>query len=86
MSDTSDVRQGNAREGEAPPADDIPEELPEKSEPLEELSEGERRRLLLWRFLHTARRYWTERGSARAWLLTGGLLAIILAIVAPPTR
>lgn len=81
MSDTSDVRQGNAREGEAPPADDIPEELPEKSEPLEELSEGERRRLLLWRFLHTARRYWTERGSARAWLLTGGLLAIILAIV-----
>lgn len=82
MSDTTDVRQDAAREGDTAPPDDLPEEKDiREPEELEELSESERRRLLLWRFLHTARRFWTERGSARAWLLTGGLLAIIVAIV-----
>jgi putative ATP-binding cassette transporter len=84
MSDTSDAREATARDSTAQPPDVPPkaaEELPEASEPLEELTESERRRLLLGRFMHTARRFWTERGSARAWLLTGGLLAIILAVV-----
>ena len=58
-----------------------PDDLPEGGEAPEDLTESERRRLLLGRFLYTARRFWTERGSARAWLLTGGLLAIILAVV-----
>src|SRR5690606_1894980 len=87
MSDTSDVRQDQAREGdETPPEDLHPQDLPEEkdireAEEIEELSESERRRLLLWRFLHTARRFWSERGSARAWLLTAGLLTIIVAVV-----
>ncbi|WP_072385829.1 ABC transporter ATP-binding protein/permease [Hyphomicrobium sp. CS1BSMeth3] len=84
MSDEKDARPAAAREGDAQPPDAPPvveEDIPEEGEALEELSESERRRLLLWRFLHTARRFWTERGSARAWLLTAGLLAIILAIV-----
>jgi putative ATP-binding cassette transporter len=87
MNDTSDVRQDKAREGdEAPIEDRHSDDLPDDKdiaapEEIEELSEAERRRLLLWRFLHTARRFWTERGSARAWLLTAGLLAIILAVV-----
>ncbi|MBN9276754.1 MAG: ABC transporter ATP-binding protein/permease, partial [Hyphomicrobium sp.] len=84
MSDEKDARPAAAREGDAQPPDAPPvveEDIPEEGEALEELSENERRRLLLWRFLHTARRFWTERGSARAWLLTAGLLAIILAIV-----
>lgn len=90
MSDTSGLRQTKAREGDttppedtAPPPDDLPEgaNIPETTEELEELSEGERRRLLLWRFLHTARRFWSEPGSGRAWLLTAGLLLIILAVV-----
>ena len=84
MSDTSDVRQDEAREDDTPPPDDLPEgeDIPETKEELDELSEGERRRLLLWRFLHTARRFWTEKGSARAWILSGALLAVILAVVA----
>jgi len=84
MSDEKDARPAAAREGDAQPPDAPPvveEDIPEEGEALEELSESERRRLLLWRFLHTARRFWTERGSARAWLLTAGLLAVILAIV-----
>lgn len=84
MSDEKDARPAAAREGDAQSPDVPPvveEDIPEEGEALEELSENERRRLLLWRFLHTARRFWTERGSARAWLLTAGLLAIILAIV-----
>jgi putative ATP-binding cassette transporter len=84
MSDKKDAQHAAARDEATPPPDDAPtveEELPEKSEPLEELSESERRRLLLGRFLHTSRRFWTEKGSARAWLLTAGLIAIILAVV-----
>jgi len=83
MSDTSNVRPEDARDGSAPPPDDLPEgeNIPETKEALEELSESERRRLLLWRFLHTARRFWTEHGSMRAWILTGGLMTIILAVV-----
>ncbi len=90
MSDTSDVRQDKARESDTPPPDDTPppedlpegEDIPETKEELDELSDSERRRLVLWRFLHTARRFWTEPGSARAWILSAGLLAIILAVVA----
>jgi len=84
MSDTSDVRPDNAREAGAPPPEEppeLPEKIAESEEPLAELSESERRRLLLGRFVYTARRFWTEKGSARAWLLTAGLLAIILAVV-----
>ena len=88
MSDTTDVRQDKARGGnETPtPEDAHPDDLPDdkdiaEPEEIEELSESERRRLLLWRFLHTGRRFWTEPGSGRAWLLTAGLLTIILAVV-----
>ncbi len=49
--------------------------------PPEQLSDSERRRLLLGRFLQTATRFWRGEGRTRAWLLTGGLLAIIVAIV-----
>ena len=37
-----------------------------------------RRRALLRRFWHSASRYWGRDGGKRAWLLTGGLLAIVL--------
>jgi putative ATP-binding cassette transporter len=52
-----------------------------ETEALEELSEGERRRLLLRRFLSMAGQFWSGPGKARAWVLTGGLLAIIVAVV-----
>ena len=47
-----------------------------------ELSPEERtqrkRRALLRRFWHSASLYWGKDGGKRAWLLTGGLLAIVL--------
>lgn len=47
-----------------------------------ELSESERRRLLLRHFLGTAVQFWRGPRRLQAWLLTTGLFAIILAIVA----
>jgi putative ATP-binding cassette transporter len=76
MSDKRDARAA-ARDEDTP----TPDDLPEGDGAPEELTESERRRLLLGRFLYTARRFWTERGSTRAWLLTGALLAIIIAVV-----
>jgi putative ATP-binding cassette transporter len=59
------------------------EDLGDEERPVEELSESERRRLLLRRFLRTARLFWRDKGfRANAWLLTGALLAIIVAVVA----
>jgi vitamin B12/bleomycin/antimicrobial peptide transport system ATP-binding/permease protein len=64
-------RTGNARSGDEKPD---PEARPE-------LSESERRRLLLRHFLRTAGRFWRGAQRYQAWLLTAGLLAIIVAVV-----
>jgi vitamin B12/bleomycin/antimicrobial peptide transport system ATP-binding/permease protein len=84
MSDKSATRNAASEETRRAPGDanDVSsaEELPPEVV-LDELSESERRRLLLGRFLRAARRYWTEMRVARSWLLSGGLFAVILAIV-----
>jgi putative ATP-binding cassette transporter len=44
----------------------------------EETDDDLMRRYLLRRFWHSAKRFWTDRGSAMAWVLTGALLVVIL--------
>lgn len=76
MTDDTNARPATQRADNARPdaaKDDI--------EALGELSESERRRLLLRRFLRMAGQFWSGPGKARAWFLTGGLLAIIVAVV-----
>ena len=60
---------------------ETPDEVLESEEPTEEMSESERRRLLLQLFLRSARRFWSGENRLMAWVLTVGLLAIILAVV-----
>jgi putative ATP-binding cassette transporter len=76
MTDDTNARPATRR------ADDVRTDASKnEAEALEELSEGERRRLLLRRFLSMAGQFWSGPGKARAWILTGGLLAIIVAVV-----
>jgi putative ATP-binding cassette transporter len=76
MTDDTNARPATRR------ADDVRTDASKnEAEALEELSEGERRRLLLRRFLSMAGQFWSGPGKARAWVLTGGLLAIIVAVV-----
>src|SRR6266550_931512 len=50
------------------------EETPADPEEIEDL----KRKYMVMRFWQTARRFWTDRGSHIAWLMTGALFAIIL--------
>jgi vitamin B12/bleomycin/antimicrobial peptide transport system ATP-binding/permease protein len=50
------------------------EETPADPEEIEDL----KRKYMVLRFWQTARRFWTDRGSHVAWLVTGALFAIIL--------
>lgn len=77
MANRTDARRDEAHEDKPRASKSEADEAP-----LEELSDSERRRLLLRRFLDTSTRYWRGAGSTRAWVLTGGLLAIVIAIVA----
>ena len=56
--------------------------LSETDVPSVELTERERRRLLLRCFVETAAQFWRGRQRLQAWLLTVALLTIVLAIVA----
>lgn len=77
MADQTDARHATRRDDETrPPDHDASVEAVRDA-----LSESERRRLLLRRFLNTAARFWRGPGRVRAWILTGGLLAIIVAVV-----
>jgi putative ATP-binding cassette transporter len=76
MANDTDLRGTAGRDGKARPSDKAPE-----SDAPPELSESERRRLLLRHFLGTAAQFWRGPRRFQAWLLTAGLIAIILAIV-----
>ena len=76
MANDIDPRGTARRDDKARPSNEAPEvDTPP------ELSESERRRLLLRRFLGTAGQFWRGPQRFQAWLLTSGLIAIILAIV-----
>jgi putative ATP-binding cassette transporter len=76
MANDTDPRGAARRDDKARPS---PEAGDAEARP--ELSESERRRLLLRRFLSTAGQFWRGEQRSQAWFLTGGLIAIILAVV-----
>ena len=76
MANDTDPRDAARRDDKAPPADKTP-----VTDAPPELSEGERRRLLLRCFLGTAGQFWHGPRRFQAWLLTAALLAIIIAVV-----
>jgi putative ATP-binding cassette transporter len=63
----SDTTKSDAFESEMKTLEDAGEDT-------EEL----RRQYLLRRFWHTATRFWTDRGSTTAWMLSGALLIVVL--------
>jgi putative ATP-binding cassette transporter len=58
-------------------SDDFENEMKAREDAGEDTEEL-RRQYLLRRFWQTAGRFWTDRGSQRAWILSGAVLAVIL--------
>src|ERR1044071_9197038 len=69
---------------EAKEVDEEIEALEERKEEPEDPEEIERlkRKYMVRRFWQAARRFWTSQGSVTAWLLTVGLLAVIVLNIA----
>lgn len=76
MANSTEARDTARQGGNARPADETRE-----TDAPPELTESERRRLLLRHFLGTAGQFWRGRNRIQAWVLTAALVAIVLAVV-----
>jgi putative ATP-binding cassette transporter len=81
MSNQPSETASTNRDAEAPPESQHSEALADELKAMEDAGEDTeelRRSYLLRRFWHTASRFWTDRRSHMAWMLSGLLLLIIL--------
>ena len=80
LTEAEKAEAGAAEMEESAPVDKKIEELNETGEETEDPEELERlkRKYMVLRFWQTAKRFWTDPRSTVAWLLTGGVLAVVL--------